>query len=614
MPGLPLPKGTNGQQSHAATRFRGGQQNPPILVYTKSEIPNLATYHVFENLYIFNSTTPPYTLPSGETVLHVDGIGVYEDLLIESGSSLASLKVQDLAEVFGNTRGAVAGYVIDLERQVARILPDPLGGAMIYRYRANGIEMLSTSLSAITELVRHLGLQLTKSSAWFAELIATESGGFGAKSSYEEIDTLPAGTYFELVRSEARTVKYRLSAWDELGATAPTPDLLEQTVFEMTSNARVLGKRKGPKTAHLSAGGDSRLSAAFLVTEQVSDNFNFYCAGNSISQENIIAGEVAQHLNLRMTVDSGLRTPIVPRTAFESIAVALLGTDGIKHYAPFRSTLGSDGLILTGMYGGILRAFYSSGLEHLSKKDGRSVLSAIWNKRLHEPERGILSGAVIEKTTDGLDSKLKEGRERGVAEDALGDYLYASVRQRYFGAHTLMETSRYVKQASVLYSPSALKYSLALPLPEREDGKLVYELYKSVLPAALEIRFDSEKFGQSILSDKRFPKRITYPPRQVATSDSQLAPERADFGITPKVSISKAHKIKARKLKLPAWRVAYEPVSRMMITDWVRSSPEKAQQVFNLENLNRLTEKPCTSKADIKLVTRIASYLPWFAQ
>lgn len=613
MTGLPLSKGTNGQHSHAATRFRGGQQNPPILICTKSEVPNLATYRVFENLYIFNSTICPNTLPSGETVLHVDGIGVYEDLLIESAHSFANLKFQDLTEVFGNTRGAVAGYVVDLERQVARILPDPLGGAMIYRYCAHGIEMLSTSLSAITELARHLGLQLTKSSAWFAELIATESGGFGAKSSYEEIDTLPAGTYFELARNETRAVRYKMSAWDELGTTAPTADLLEQVVFEMSSNARVLAERKGPKTAHLSAGGDSRLSAAFLVSEHVSDNFNFYCAGNSVSQENIIAGEVAQHLNLRMTVDSGLRTPIVPRTAFESVAVALLGTDGMKHYAPFRSTIGSDGLILTDMYGGILRAFYSSGLEHLSRKDGRSVLSAIWNRRLHEPERGILSGAVIQKTADGLDSKLNEGRERGVAEDALGDYLYASVRQRYFGAHTLMETSRYVKQASVLYSPSALKYSLALPLPEREDGKLVYELYKSVLPEALEIRFDSEKFGQSILSDQLFPKRITYPPKEIPKTDSQLTPERADFGVTPKVSISKEHKAKARKLGLPAWRVAYEPVSRMMIKDWMRNSPETAQQVFNLENLNRLTENPCTSKADIRLVTRIASYLPWFA-
>lgn len=597
----------------ATLSFRGGQKHPPVLLYTKTQLPELASYQVMGELYIVENGALPVSISSGDTILHVDGIGVYNDQLIESPSDLQQFSNQNLIQIFGNTRGAVAGYSIDLERKVTRILPDPLGGAIIYRYKAHGVEMLSTSMSAITTLARHLKLSLTRSPTWFAELIAAESGGFGAESSYEEIGTLPAGTYLEGDENSTRVIQYDSSVWDELGATQPSSHLLDQIVHEITSNARAFGKRKGSKTAHLSAGGDSRLSAATLVREGIADDFNFYCAGNSISREYIIAGEVAQHLGLRLTDDSGLRTPVVPRTAFESVAVALLSSEGMKHYAPFKSTLGSDGLILTGMYGGNLRAFYSSGLERIQKKDGRSVLSAIWNNRLQNPENGILSDEAIQATSAGIDKRLAEARDRGISEDALGDYLYASVRQRYFGAHTLMETSRYVKQGSVLYSPTALKYSLASPLREREGGKLVYDLYQHILPAALEIRFDSEKFDDSILTNPTFPTRVTYPPKELPPSGAKMVPERANFGVTPKASISKSDKIRARKLGLPAWRIAYEPISRAMIADWVKDSPEKARRTFDLRNLTHLIDSPCTSKSEIKLVTRIASYLPWFA-
>lgn len=75
--------------------------------------------------------------------------------------------------------------------------------------------------------------------------------------------------------------------------------------------------------------------------------------------------------------DSGLRTPVVPRTAFESVAVFLLGTEGSKHYAPFRTTLGSNDLNTTGMYGDNLWGFYSPGLKWLEKKDSHSAIRGI---------------------------------------------------------------------------------------------------------------------------------------------------------------------------------------------------------------------------------------------
>lgn len=605
------PTGTSTAKDKTTMGFRGGQQLPPVLVYSQNKLGDLEANRAFGNLYVFGDTFPAVTTLSGDTVFHIDGIGVYKNRVIESVLDVLPKEDLDLKEVFSNTHGAVAGYTINFERRIVRILPDPLGGAIVYRYAAEGVDMLSTSMNALVILARQLGLKLTKSATWFAELIATESGGMGAESSYEEISTLAAGDFLEGDVEVARVVRYKSAIWDDLGDAKPTPALFDAIVHEMASNARAYGRRPGPKVAHLSAGGDSRLSAAALVHESVDQEFNFYCAGNSGGRENVIAGEVAQHLGLCMGNDSGLRTPVVPRTAFESVAVALMDTEGIKHYSPFRTTLGSDGLILTGMYGGILRGFYSPGLKRLEKKDGRSVLGAIWSSRLHDPTSGILNGNIVDRTATSLDSKLSLGRDRGIYEDALGDYLYASVRQRYFGAHTLMETSRYVKQASLLYSPAALKYALSLSLDHRESGRLVFDLYNRLCRRALEIRFDSEKFGQDVLRDPQFPRRLSYPNLELEPTDNGLIPARADFGITPTTTIKKSHKVKARKLGLPAWRVAYEPIARRMVSDWLKKSPEVAGQVFDLKNLNNLVERPCTTTATIKLVTRIGSYLPW---
>lgn len=594
-------------------KIRGGELLPPVFIQTKKQVPDLELFKVVEGLYLVGTTTIPARSDTNESILHVDGIGVFQETLLQRPTDIASLNCSDLIGIFSEVRGAIGVFTLDTVKGIARILPDPLGGGVIYSYKSNGFEMISTSMSALVETARRLGLPLTKSPIWFAELIATESGGLGADSSYSEIQSLPPGAYAEMTGSSSSTVKYRSTPWDQLGSSVPSEELLDLIVEEMLSNARAFAKSDGPKVAHLSAGGDSRLSAATLVRASVADDFRFYCAGNSISRENLIASEVAQHLGLRMTSDSGLRTPVVPRTAFESVAVALIGSQGMKHYAPFKSTLHSEGIILTGMYGGIQRSFYSSGLENLDVKDGRSILSSIWGKRLHHSETGILNQSVIEQISEGVDSKLQVARSLGVREDAIGDYLYAAVRQRYFGAHTLMETSRYVKQGSVLYSPSALRYSLSLPLIDRHDGRLVFELYSRLLPKALQVRFDSEKFGPTVQSDPRFPDLVSYSPQELKDKPDKMQPERVSFGVVPRVPVTKAHKSRAQKIGIPAWRIAYEPVAREMIHVWVKQHPDDAATVFNLKRLESLISSSSGTKAEIRLITRIASYLPWFS-
>lgn len=585
-----------------------GEDLPPVFVRGRSDLACLGFAEIVDGVFAAGIKSDYVSHAEDATLFHVDGVGVLDGTVVGNPSDYAAAFRKSPLANWSSIRGCAAMYGTTSGAQEAWILSDPLGGAVIYHYHVEGTDMISTSMTSLVRVASSLGLPLNKSALWFAELLASEAGGFSATSSIEEIQALPPQSFAVITRGRVEVQTYE----NAIGAESNSLDsLFDRAVDEIRESAFAYGQIAGERTAHLSAGADSRLSAAALVCAGVDNQFNFYCASNSVTREFEIAAKVATHMNLRMTNHSGLRVAIAPSSAFESTSAVLLGSQGMKHYGPFKSTLSSSGVILTGLYGELFRSFYSRRFAN-DRLSGELMLKAIWNSRLTDQRTGILRTEVIHSATRSIDAAILNARELGIREDAVGDYLYGTVRNRFFGAHTQMETSRYVKQGTVLYSPAGFEYALRMPVADRSSGRLMYDLFKVFSERSLEIPFDSRKFGDSVTKAVDFPRQVQIENlKPVELVDAAVPPEKLHFGIVPTTKVTTAHLREGRKLGLPAWRVAYEPVAREMIDDFCRDHSDVAGKIFEVERLKKMVSRPLKRKSDIRLVTRLASYLPW---
>lgn len=591
------------------------RQEPPVLIRSRKRIYSLGTRRLAKNLYVVGDDILSWHTTGKITVMHVDGIGILDASPVSRPADLSATFMDDPHGAMARVRGDLAVYLYDARSESVLILPDPLGGALVYVYHSNDIQVTSTSLTALVRAVKHLVLKLTKSAMWFSELLITESGGFSAGSSYDEISTIRPFSYLTLSRKGVTERAYP-SAQGFFSERPHYDDSLDLIENQMRESAVGFSELSGARTAHLSAGADSRLSVASLVSAGVSDRFSYYCASNAVTREGDIAHGVASELGLRMTDDSGMAALATPSTPFDQVIAMLVANQGMKLTGPSGSAIHRDGVVLTGLYGELMRSFYSGRLPMDWTPRRIDFAAVLCGPIIADPDSGVLRPEVLDRLIEAIDTKIGNAVQLGIRDDAIGDYLYATVRNRYFAAHTQMESSRYVHQSSTLYSPEGFRLALSLPLEARADGKIIYDLFKRLAPAALNVPFDSEKFGPSVRGQEGYRTVEATSYAEPETDGRAAIPpfEKYSLGLVKPQKVDSTHVQQARKIGgLKAWQVAYETPARQLIKQGINQGNRVLEESFDMDRLSRIINQPASVRSNIRFVNRLAALMQWYS-
>lgn len=591
---------------------------PPV--FLRGELPEtFGTFRWRDNLYIVGQSHLPSLVGPGMTVLHVDGAGVFEGTFCAAPTDFAmqcEAQSQLVERVSKEMRGAIALYVADEGSAELLILPDQLSAALLFTYEGPHVQAASTSLRALVRTLRALGVSLTKSSDFFVELLASESGGY-TPSSYEEIKAAPLHSYLALGHSGMSYRRY--SSVEPL--VQPGLDYEEQlhrATEEIIANASAAATTSGTLTSHLTAGADSRLVGAALTAAGVADKFVFFCGANSVTREQDIAKLIAGHMGWTMTQHPGTATAIAVPGTVQNRQAVLEASEGIKTTGPTEGQLRTSGLVLTGYNGEALKSFYSARVDALTPGvfDAETFLNAVWPKNLIDPESGLVLPPAVGRVRDSIQDSIENARDIGVPVETIGDYLYLQARNRYFAWHTAMEGSRYRPQFTPLYSPAMVRLALSMPLAFRADGRITFDLFRLLAPRTLEVPFDTPKFRGDVGREYEEISRPDVSSIPAAAFDTRKKPtssgtyQRGNV-ITPQAE----HVSRARALTgVTAADVANEEIYRSQVRRLILGRDSPVAGTLREEQIRRLTGSEANTRYKVRTLGRLASYLPWFVE
>ena len=588
---------------------------PPV--FLKGTLPeHFHSLRWRDDLYIIGQSHVPRSVGPGLAAVHLDGAGVFDGAFCTSPSGF-SFRAADrsglIHRIGAEMRGAMALYVSDEQRGELLILPDQLSAAVVFVYRGPELIGASTSLRALASVLLAAGAQLTKSTGYFVELLASEAGGH-TPSSYDEIGAAPMHSYLSL---GPRGIEYtRYPSFEPLfQSEIDYEEQLEKAAEEIVDNAAISATSGGPLTSHLTAGADSRLVGAALHAAGVDAKFVFYCGENSVTREQDIARKVAGHMGWTMTRHSGTASAYrVVGTATSRLA-SLEASEGLKFIGPTEGQLRSPGLVLTGYNGEALKSFYSGRINAVTPGEftAETFQSTIWAKNLIDPENGLLTPDAVNRVRESITEHIEEARDAGFPTDAIGDFLYLKARNRYFAWHSAMEGSRYRAQFTPLYSPQMVRLAMSVPLSYRTQGRLTFDLFQRLAPKALEVPFDSRKFyGETAERFDRIDKVKRTPEAQYDGRKSPVAPTTYSRG--PRVTISAEHIERARTLTgVTAADIANEEDHRKVVRRLAFGPSSPISHAFRKDAMRRLTGNAANTRYKIRILGRLAAYLPWYA-
>ncbi|MGO1925461.1 MAG: hypothetical protein ACTH1T_07460 [Brachybacterium tyrofermentans] len=589
---------------------------PPV--FLQGDLPeHFGSFRWREDLYIVGQSHVPAPLGPGLACLHIDGAGVLGGAFCTSPSELP-LTVQDQTQlvqrVGADMRGAAALYVADEQRGQLLILPDQMSAAVVFTYQRPGLRAASTSLRALASALRSVGAQLTKSTDFFVELLASESGGH-TPSSYDEIDTAPLHSYLTLSSrgmTFARYPNFEPLVQSDLDYEVE----LRKAAEEIVENAAASAKNAGPLVSHLTAGADSRLVGAALNAAGVDSKFVFYCAENAVTREQDVARQIAGHMGWTMTRHSGTSAAFKVPGTVPSRQAALEASEGLKIIGPTEGQLRTPGLVLTGYNGEALRSFYSGRIHAVApgKFDAETYQRTIWAGPLIDPEKGLLQPEAVERIRTAIQVDIDQARDSGIPTEAIGDYLYFKARNRYFAWHSAMEGSRYRTQFTPLYSPTMVRLAMSSPLAHRTSGKLTLDLFELLAPKALEVPFDSAKFNGDVAERFEKIKKIDVGSTPEPEYDGRRNSSAGESFVRGSVITPTSEHVKrARALTgVTAADIANEEEHRKLVRRLALRKGSAISTVFRTEEIRRLSNNAASTRYKVRILGRLAAFLPWY--
>ncbi|MGP9787848.1 hypothetical protein ACT3UD_16255 [Glutamicibacter sp. 287] len=578
-------------------------------------------FEVSPNLYVLN----PSLGPKGENlqIFGVHGFGAVDDHPISRVSDLSEIvsswsRNEFISNWAERVRGAVSLYIFEPVSSCVRILPDPLGGSINFYYSRDGISAVSSNLKDLIQALELVGIRPRKSLKFAIELVVSTNGGLN-QSSYEDIKAVPILSYMKVSAGGLELLPYRNISFRSEDAL-PYEEMLKRSAREIENTVKAATRhRSETKICHLTGGFDSRLVAAATLSSGTSDSFKYFCQGDPVLPDKVLAESVAADLGITMTNYSGIEWDFAPNDFGGGLLGPMNYSSGLLPVGPHQGNCRSDSVILSGGYGGTFRSTYDYRFPDRNGQalSGSELGNSLWGEYLFSGGDGsLLTREYSIELSERIESYMNNGREHGVREDALGDLFYIQSRARYFISHITSSWNTLASRIDPLYSPVAIHGALSMPLKFRASNVIGYDLANILDSRILSMPFDTSKFdleaagrtseisavefsGAKAKYDGRVPSKIT----------------SRDFGYLRIPKATKDDVATAKSMRARAYQIAGRNAARNELKELVASIPRsELGELINLEELDILTKRPANTRVRIRTLFNLYSSLKWYVE
>lgn len=542
--------------------------------------------------------------------ISIHGSGWYKNKIINSihdfSDSINQINYSNIANSIGsNLRGSVCCYV--KHKDHIYILPDPLGSAIVFKYEHEHTVVISSDIESILKTLKTKNIIIKKNINYLIEVISTGNGGFNT-SSYIDIEAIKPFEYISIYNSSIKLSTYVKK--NDFFNPENKDVLFEKSREEILQNISATLNHNGNKISHLTGGFDSRLVlSALSCLPSFKENYGFFCSGNKELLDKQIALSLASHFGLTMTDSDGTFSDSIITPNFD------YSNGLIKISVPTNSL--PNNLIISGGYGECLRSFYDNKYILDTNFNTQDIVRSLYgdfcfNK---DPSARLVSDEFYESYNYKLGEFINNALSIGVNKDAVFDYMYLTIRNRYYVGLTSLYISNVSDRVDPLYSLSGFKLALNTNLQHRSENHIGLNLMKSFNQTLLSLPFDSEKIHLNYEKLYGEVQRLS-PKKNQVTFKSILDGIQKNSNIKntiKHVKPSDADIQKARSLRAPLWQITSLPLVQAELRKNLQEIESASiKQIFNYKLLKRLSEAELNNRVHIRYAHGINEALKWY--
>lgn len=591
-------------------------QSAPVIYWSAGPQPALDGFQIIPGVYAVGAART--SIASTRSVIGSHGTGVLRGRLISDleSASVAHSELRNipLKRLGQEMRGSLTIYVYDSPNKSVSILPDPLGGGLVFRHEDNDGVAVSSDLAALVSFLKLIQKNPKKSLEYVASLVATGSGGL-VDSSYEDISVLPQFTYMEFTQDAARTLEYPAKE-GFFHSRESYEDSIEIARMEILANVEALSQAVAKrKVAHLTGGIDSRMVLSAILALGEKDAYSYFCSGGTNEPDQVVAQKVALEYGLTMTENSGVDSAFIPETLEEQLLWGFQHTAGINSGVTHKGNVNSGTIILGGGYGELFRSFYNRGES--SEKDIDDLAEHMFGSLAFSQDLGkrLLSDQSVGIAKVRLQAAIDEADVNGVRKDARLDYVYMARRNRYFIGEIARGHASSGARVDPLYSLAGASLGLRVDAARRHANVIGFDLMESMAPGLSSYPFDYDRFNEAFLDLRGQPKRRHFAQEGKPTYDRaiKLVPSNVDRvdGFKP----SQADKDRALKLNMQTRLATQFPAVRDGLREIVASIPsDQFDGAFSRTALAKLISREPTHRAYYRTARDLYAGLLWYAK
>lgn len=598
----------------------------PVIVFGRSNQLE-ASIRVGNTIAVFHPTES-VTARRGNKVYLLDGVGIAGSTTVVDGEDVANFldnelrqePISRLADRWGRgIKNPCAAYVIDLDAQYVLCLPDPLGGALAFRYRSSTVQIVSTDMVSLANIVIAMGLPLRKSADFQLERLILGNGGL-TPSSYEDVDRLDPFEYWIVAEAGVKRGQYEQVVSDAtyVESVAIIRDELIESVLAVS---KLPTERR---IAHITGGFDSRLVLAAAMAAGCAKEFIYFCSGPAGSTDRKIADGLSLALDLPRSTGGGLAASPLEHV-HEQLLAPLYHSGGITSSGPNGGESRSNVVVAGGGYGGILRSTFSSRFSSLSPEDVSP--SSLMDKFAPRPTGSaqIYANSTLNSLGSKLHQEWQKLREQGHEHDSIGDAFYLAVRNRYHFGQNSMLWSRVGRRFDPLYSVSATTAAARLPLYSRQTNVLGFDIMESFGVNLEKYPFDTNRFTDAYKTIRRAPRQLALTNAEPLEFDNShrisyggkvSIPSALDgIAVTSPTLTGEARKAvieKANKIGLNYWHIAtLEPAQKSLRAGLNQFGMAAIDGLIDSKYAWHLAKDRLTRRAEIRDVYAMYGLVAW---
>ena len=547
----------------------------------------------------------------------IDGAAIIGNTLINDAGDLmrswGGQSVTGFADYWGDhAKQSACAYLWDEETRTFLILPDPLGGATVFRHVTSGLTLLSTDYGALIAVARRLGPLPVKELMYQVERTFFGSGGLWP-ASYQGTQRVPAFHYVVADGATEREVRYR--SYRVLTEHTSYFHVLSQIRSDVLESVDAVSQRQSSdRLAHLTGGFDSRLVLGAMLEAGVSSRFSFFCSGPPESADRQVADGLARTFGLVRSPSAGLVPHIVGPPPEQQLAL-LRYTAGLSNVGPTGHETPVDTVASGGGYGELFRSFYGrflTGEGAAPWTDGRALASSMVGSA--PDDGGILTPHAFDLIGARLSSTLQEIADRGIPSDLVADVFYSEVRNRYHMGATTLFWSRMGVRVNPLYSVHGLAGARELPAIARRSNVLGYDLMESFGHNLSRYPFDKDRSSPEYRRQRRPRTPMSFRDGPLTWAPSRPSAPRPPSTTSMPPGRRAALVERARALGVNQWQSDHlEPTQEKLGAVLEQVDLAAYADVLNLEYVRDLATTAKWNRTRVRHLHAASGMLMWYS-